>query len=60
VSLASGHFRLNNAFLKNSKHTLFKKYPESVLESFHLGLLFELLDNDDVVNPESLTLNSKP
>jgi cAMP-specific phosphodiesterase 4 len=44
----AGHFRLNNAFLKNSKHTLFKKYPESVLENFHLGLLFELLDDEDV------------
>ena len=44
----AGHFRLNNAFLKNSKHTLFKKYPESVLENFHLGLLFELLEDQDV------------
>ena len=55
----AGHFRLNNAFLKNSKHTLFKKYPESILENFHLGLLFELLDDDDVgiteyLNPEDL------
>ena len=44
----AGHFRLNNAFLKNSKHTLAKKYPESVLENFHLGLVFELLDDPDV------------
>ncbi|EEH56435.1 uncharacterized protein MICPUCDRAFT_4565, partial [Micromonas pusilla CCMP1545] len=44
----AGHFRLNNAFLKNSKHTLAKKYPESVLENFHLGLVFELLEDPDV------------
>ena len=44
----AGHFRLNNAFLKNSKHALYKKYRESVLENFHLGLLFELLEDEDV------------
>ena len=44
----AGHFRLNNAFLKNSKHALYKKYKESVLENFHLGLLFELLEDDQV------------
>ena len=48
LGLDAGHFWLNNAFLKNSKHTLFKKYPESVLENFHLGLLFELLEDQDV------------
>jgi CheY-like chemotaxis protein len=42
----AGHFRLNNAFLKNSKHALYKKYRESVLENFHLGLVFELLEDE--------------
>ena len=44
----AGHFRLNNAFLKNSKHALYKKHPESILEHFHLRLLFELLEDEDV------------
>ena len=44
----AGHFRFNNAFLKNSKHTLFRKYPDSVLENFHLGLVFELVDDPEV------------
>ena len=41
----AGHFRLNNAF-KTQAHA--KKYLESVLENFHLGLLFELLEDQDV------------
>ena len=55
----AGHFRLNNAFLKNSKHTLFKKYPESILENFHLGLLFELLDDEDVGIVEYLPVDDR-
>lgn len=43
----AGHFRLNNAFLNNSKHALCKRYPESVLENYHIKLLFELLEDED-------------
>ena len=50
----AGHFRLNNAFLKNSKHTLFRKYPDSVLENFHLGLVFELVEDPEVGIAEHL------
>ena len=51
----AGHFRLNNAFLKNSKHALYKKYRESVLENFHLGLVFELLEDERRGHPWSFS-----
>ena len=39
----AGHFRKNNAFLKNSGHELATTYPTSTLENFHADVVLRLL-----------------
>lgn len=39
----AGHFRKNNAFLKNSGHELAATYPTSTLENFHAAAVLKLM-----------------
>jgi len=39
----AGHFGVNNAYLANSKHVLYKLYPKSTLEHYHAQILTQIV-----------------
>ena len=39
----AGHFGVNNAYLQNSRHALYKLYTESTLEHYHAQILAQIV-----------------
>lgn len=39
----AGHFGVNNAYLANSKHALYRLYPESTMEHYHVQILTQIV-----------------